>query len=296
MAIANFPSKLSLPQINPGVVTVLEYLIARFPAVDASVWQQRAVLGKLHWHDGTLIDANTAFVPQQRVYYYREVAVEPVIPFKEQILFQDQHLLLAFKPHFLPVTPGGVFVHECLQNRLRTATGIDQLQALHRLDRATAGLVLFSVEPQTRQHYHQLFEQGLIEKTYQAVAQVGVNPPLAGQQWQVENRLEKSKPRFLMHQTNGKVNSRSQIFCVKRAGDKALFQLKPSTGKTHQLRLHMQSLGWPILHDRYYPQLQTERLDDYTQPLQLLAQALRFTDPVSGSERVFNSNTELTLD
>jgi len=295
MAIANFPSKLSLPQHNPGVATVLEYLIGKFPAVAASVWQQRAALGKLHWHDGTLIDAHSAFRPQQRVYYYREVEVEPVIPFKEQILFQDQQLLLAFKPHFLPVTPGGVYVHECLQNRLRANTGIDHLQALHRLDRATAGLVLFSIDPQTRHHYHQLFEHGLIEKTYQAVARVGRNAPCSGEQWQVENRLEKSKPGFLMRVAEGPVNSYSHIRCLRRVGDKALFQLKPRTGKTHQLRLHMQSLGWPILYDRYYPQLQTERLDDYSQPLQLLAQGLRFIDPVTGLERVFNINTELTL-
>jgi tRNA pseudouridine32 synthase/23S rRNA pseudouridine746 synthase len=256
MAIANTPSKLSLPQINPGVATVLDYLIATFPAIAASVWLQRAAAGKLHWHDGTLIDAQSAFRPQQRVYYYREVAVEPVIPFSEQILFQDQHLLLAFKPHFLPVTPGGAYVNECLQTRLRASTGIDDLQALHRLDRVTAGLVLFSVDRHTRYRYHQLFEQGLIEKTYQAVAQVGETPPVAGQQWLVENRLQTSTPRFLMHEVGGRANSSSHIRCVERAADKALFQLKPSTGKTHQLRLHMQSLGWPILHDRYYPLLQ----------------------------------------
>jgi len=296
MTIAKFPSKLSLPQTNPGVATVLEYLIDKFPAIDAQVWQQRAALGKLHWHDGTLIDAHSAFRPQQRVYYYREVEVEPVIPFKERILFQDQHLLLAFKPHFLPVTPGGVYVQECLQNRLRADTGINHLQALHRLDRATAGLVLFSVDRQTRHRYHQLFESGLIEKTYQAVARVTAGKPSRGLQWQVENRLEKSKPGFLMRVVPGQANSYSHIRCIEQLGDKALFQLKPRTGKTHQLRLHMQSLGWPILNDRYYPLLQAERLDDYSQPLQLLAQALQFTDPVTGLQRVFNSNVELTLE
>lgn len=312
MTIANYPSKLSLPQVNPGVATVLEYLIARFPQVDAVVWQQRALDGKLHWHDGSLISAQTVFKPQQRVYYYREVADEPVIPFAEQILFQDQHLLVAYKPHFLQVTPGGQFVNECLQNRLRSQTGINDLQALHRLDRATAGLVLFSVNPQTRHLYHHLFETGQMEKTYQAIARVGAEvslngarvdaragvrteTPLSGQQWQVSTRIVRSSPRFLMRIVDGQANSHSLIRCLKRSGGQALFELQPSTGKTHQLRLHMQSLGWPILNDRYYPALQSQRPDDYAKPLQLLAQQLRFVDPLTGSAREFSSGTELLL-
>ncbi|MFT5720684.1 MAG: tRNA pseudouridine32 synthase/23S rRNA pseudouridine746 synthase, partial [Motiliproteus sp.] len=146
MAITPYPSKLSLPQVNPGVTTVLEYLIVKFPAIAPQVWRQRAAEGKLHWHDGSLITATSPYQPQQRVYYYREVEAEPVIPFSEQILFQDELLLVAYKPPFLQVTPGGRYVNECLQNRLRETTGIAALQALHRIDRATSGLVLFSVD------------------------------------------------------------------------------------------------------------------------------------------------------
>ena len=99
--------------------------------------------GKVHWHDGSLISAHSPFAAQQRVYYYREVDSEPVIPFAEKIIFQDELILVAYKPHFLPVTPGGGYVEECLQNRLRDKTGNHQLQAVHRIDKATAGLVLF---------------------------------------------------------------------------------------------------------------------------------------------------------
>ncbi|WP_166425281.1 pseudouridine synthase [Paraglaciecola sp. 20A4] len=296
MAIAITPSKLSLPQHNPGVTTVLEFLIIKFPAISAEVWQQRMADGKVHWHDGRLINVQTPFKAQQRVYYYREVKSEPVIPFAEKIIFQDELILVAYKPHFLPVMPGGGYVEECLQNRLRTKTGNQHLQAVHRIDKATAGLVLFSVDPNTRAKYHRLFETHQIDKTYQAIASTSDKMPLTNQQWEIKNRLEKSEPRFLMHTVEGQANTHSHIRCVKRSADKALFELKPVTGKTHQLRLHMQSIGWPLLHDNYYPVLQASKPDDYSKPLQLLAQQQEFTDPITNQKRYFSSNTELKLD
>lgn len=292
MAIANAPSKLSLPQHNPGVSTVLEYLIFKFPGITSDVWQQRMADGKVHWHGGSLITAQSAYAPQQRVYYYREVASEPVIPFAEKIIFEDELILVAYKPHFLPVMPGGQYVEECLQNRLRNKTGNQQLQAMHRIDNPTAGLVLFAVNPSSRAHYHGLFEAHLVSKTYQAIASTLTHPVIDNQQWEVKNRLQRSQPRFLMQIVEGQANSHSRIRCIKQCADKALFELHPITGKTHQLRVHMQSLGLPLLHDNYYPQIQPI---DYSKPLQLLAQKLQFTDPITQQQRCFSSDTELNL-
>ncbi len=298
MAISKYPSKLSLPQVNPGAATVLDYLIGKFPEVSALVWRQRAIDGKLHWHDGRAITSASPYQPQQRVYYYREVEREPVIPFTETILFEDAHILVADKPPFLPVTPGGIYVNECLQNRLRLRTGHEKLQALHRIDRATTGLVMFSVNPKTCHLYHQLFASRQIHKIYQAISTIDVdgNKPLNGQQWQIINRLERAEPRFLMRVGDGAPNSHSRIRCIKRVEDKALFELEPVTGKTHQLRVHMQTLGWPILHDQYYPTLQPKAPDNFTQPLQLLAQQLRFIDPVTQQPREFHCRRSLNLD
>tara|TARA_B110000858_G_scaffold130062_1_gene147877 strand:+ start:5955 stop:6848 length:894 start_codon:yes stop_codon:yes gene_type:complete len=297
MARANFPSKLSLPQNNPGVVTVLEYLVLKFPSITSDVWKQRMADGKVHWHNGELINKDSPFSAQQRVYYYREVEHEPVIPFAEEIIFQDELILVAYKPHFLPVTPGGGYVEECLQNRLRTKTGNQQLQAMHRIDKATAGLVLFSVNPSSRQHYHHLFASHQVNKTYQAIASTNSNPPIVNHQWEIKNRVEKTGTRFLMHVVEGQANSYSRIRCLQCSADKALFELNPITGKTHQLRLHMQGLGWPILHDTYYPQLlQSAKPDDYSKPMQLLAQQLQFIDPVTQQIRNFSSDTELSLE
>lgn len=295
MVISKNPSIVSLPQINPGVVTVVEYLIHKFPHVDAQVWQQRIADGKVHFRDGTLITVQTPFKPQQQVYYYREVESEPCIPFNEQILYQDQHLLVAYKPHFLAVTPGGVFVNECLQNRLRSSTGIESLQALHRLDRVTAGLVMFSLNPETRHRYHQLFETRQINKTYQAIASIREDENIVGKQWQVKNRIVRSEPRFRMCVVDGEANSHSQIRCIQQTHHRALFELNPITGKTHQLRVHMQSLGWPILQDKYYPQLQPKSEDNFDAPLQLLAKELKFIDPISQQPRCFRYENNLAL-
>ena len=307
MSISKYPSLLSLPQINPGVSSVLEYLIVKFPNISQNIWQQRMHEGKVHWHDGSLISVDTPFRSQQRVYYYREVETELVIPFEEEILFQDEHILVAHKPHFLPVIPGGKYIDECLQNRLRKKTGIENLQALHRLDRPTAGLVLFSTNIESRHRYHQLFEENKIHKTYLAIATTieAANSEdelvgkLIGKRWQVKNRITRitnGESRFLMEVVSGVPNSHSEIRCLKQTNDKRLFELNPITGKTHQLRKHMQVIGWPILNDRYYPTLQPETADDFSQPLQLLAKELQFVDPVTNVSRIFTSNAHLKFE
>jgi tRNA pseudouridine32 synthase/23S rRNA pseudouridine746 synthase len=295
MAISEHPSKLSLPQTNPGVATVLEYLIFKFPYINAQTWQQRISEGKVHYHDGSLITAQSPFRSQQRIYYYREVESEPSIPFKEAIIFQDQHILVAYKPHFLAVIPGGIYVNECLQNRLRRSTGIESLQVLHRLDRVTAGLVIFSANPDTRHHYHHLFATRQIHKTYQAISKINESENLEGQEWDIKNRIVQSKPRFRMRVTEGEVNSHSVIRCLKQTTQHALFELNPITGKTHQLRVHMQALGWPILNDKYYPELQPLSKDNYSAPLQLLSKQLQFIDPMTQQPRCFRYDSNLSL-
>ena len=295
MITAKHPSKLSLPQTNPGLTTVLEYLLIKFPFITEKVWLKRMSEGKVHRHDGTAITAQSPFKAQQRIFYYREVESEPIIPFKEDILFQDEHIIVAYKPPFLAVVPAGIYVNECLQNRLRLSTGIETLQALHRLDRVTAGLVMFSVNPDTRACYHQLFETQQIHKTYQAIANIPRGDQIEGQQWQVKNHIETSRPRFLMCVTEGEINSHSEIRCLQQSANKALFELNPVSGKTHQLRVHMQSLGFPILNDKYYPQLQSLSADNYKMPLQLLAKKLRFIDPITQQKRCFEYQGNLSL-
>lgn len=296
MVMSEYPSKVSLPQTNPGVVTVLEYLTIKFPNINEQTWRQRIAEGKVHRHDGSLITPQSPFQTHERIYYYREVDSEPSIPFAEKILFQNEHILVAYKPHFLALTPGGIYVNECLQNRLRRSTGIETMQALHRIDRVTAGLIMFSVNPESCHLYHQLFATRKIRKTYQAIAEVDNSKQLLGQEWEVRNRIVHSEPRFRMCIAEGKDNSHSVIRCLQQTTQHALFELNPVTGKTHQLRVHMQTLGWPILNDKYYPQLQPLSADDYSAPLQLLAKELQFIDPVTQQLRHFSYENGLILE
>lgn len=298
MSKAKQASEITLPAKDLGWGTVLNFLIEKFSRIDAAIWRQRVADGKVHWFGGELIEANTAFLPSRRVCYYREVAAEPVIPFAHQIIYQDDHIIVACKPHFLPVTPGGEFVNECLLERIKRDTGLQDVVAVHRLDKETAGLVLFSVNSQSRPLHYQLFADGNIQKTYQAVAKLSEAQQQLSlpQHWQVKNRLEKSNPAFLMRQVEGEANAFSSLSLVDKKADLGLFELSPHTGKTHQLRLHMLSLGCPILFDKYYPQLlpkQPAQQLDFTNPLQLLAKDLSFIDPATGLKHQFTSSRQL---
>ncbi|RVU35593.1 pseudouridine synthase [Rheinheimera riviphila] len=294
MAIANRPSEITLPANNQGWANLYEFLCWQFPRIDSAIWLERLQDGKVFWFDGDKVTPDTPFSPSRRLCYFREVSAEPHIPFSEELVYQDEHLLIACKPHFLPVIPGGEYINECLLERLRQKYHAPDLVAVHRLDRETAGLVLFSKQVPSRADYYQLFASGQIEKSYLAVAHIAEHIPAEpGQQWQVQNRLEKSQPRFLMQQVEGEVNARSSIELLQRQGDLGLFKLTPHTGKTHQLRVHMLGLGMPLLHDKYYPQLQPKTALDFSQPLQLLAAELSFIDPLSGEKRAFRSNRQL---
>ncbi len=280
-----------MPAAEQPYPSIVEFLCLSFPAVSRRRWAKRIREGKVLDDEGKPITAETRYSPSKRIFYFREVENEPVIPFAEQILFQNDEILVACKPHFLPVTPGGRYVEECLLNRLRARTGVAGLAPLHRLDRETAGIVIFSVNKNTRGLYHDLFMHGKVEKTYHALAEL--NQPPRENQWTVENRIVRGEPRFRMKTVAGVANAHSRIQLLEVKGNRGLFSLHPVTGKTHQLRLHMSSLGFGIINDRVYPDLQPERDDDFDQPLQLLAKRVRFRDPVSGDDREFQSERGL---
>jgi tRNA pseudouridine32 synthase/23S rRNA pseudouridine746 synthase len=176
--------------------------------------------------------------------------------------------------------------------RLRKRTGNNNLVPLHRIDRETAGIVLFSVNRLTRDCYAELFRKGIVEKTYQALSKC--IPPAGQTTWVVANRIVRGEPWFRMKTAPGPVNARSIITLAEARNGMARFVLHPETGKTHQLRLHMSNLGFGILNDRQYPELQPETADNFDTLLQLLAKTVRFQDPVTGHQREFNSERELS--
>jgi len=293
MTISKYPSTVLMPRMKKPYPLILDFLVKRFPAIPREIWKARMNSGKVLTETGIIVRQDTPYSPLKKLHYFREVEEESAIPFTENVLFCNKEILVACKPHFLPVTPGGTYVNECLLHRLKEKTGNPNLSPINRIDRDTAGLVLFSMNPKTRGRYQELFMKGEVEKTYQAVTTLSREP--MKNSWTVENRLVKGTPWFRMKTTPGQTNAISKITLLKIRGDRAFFQLQPITGKKHQLRLHLSGLGFPILNDRYYPELLPEEKKVFSAPLQLLARKLKFRDPISGRQRAYESNRRLFL-
>jgi tRNA pseudouridine32 synthase/23S rRNA pseudouridine746 synthase len=275
----------------PGVWTnMLDFLTQRFPGVPTEVWTQRLQDGDVVDDQGQRMAADTPFAAGRRLYYYRAVEAEPHIPFEAVVLWQDEHLLVVDKPHFLPVLPSGKYLQETVLIRLKNASGLDALSPIHRIDRDTAGLVLFSKQVASRGAYQELFRTRQIDKTYECVA-----PWNADLAWPLRRESRIAPSAHFMQQTevDGAPNALTHITPIEVMGKLARYALNPVTGQRHQLRVHMAALGLPMVGDGIYPTLTPEGSADYSQPLQLLAKSIAFVDPLSGERREFHSQRRL---
>ena len=271
---------------------MLDFFSERFPAIAREVWQQRMAQGLVVDEHGAAVTAQRPYQGHLRVFYYRAVPAEAPIPFEETVLYQDAHLVVADKPHFLPVVPSGHYLQETLLLRLKRNLGRPDLVPIHRIDRDTAGLVLFSVQPQDRAAYSALFSQRRVNKCYEAIApwRADLALPLTR-----ESRIVEAGHFMLQHETSGEPNAITHIELIAQRGELAHYRLRPVTGKRHQLRVHMAALGVPIVGDGLYPTLTPEGQIDHAQPLQLLAKSIEFIDPVTGEPRHFESQRKLKL-
>ncbi len=294
------PPTLKLPTrdgISPSCVwlpeaahqTLLDFLTLRFHRIPRETWALRLAQGLVLSQQGEAFTVESPYIANQHIYYYRHIEQETPIPFSETILYQDEHLLVADKPHFLPVIPSGKYVKETLLSRLKNKLGIDDLAPMHRIDRETAGLVLFSVNPATRDAYQTLFRVRTIHKTYQAIApyRASLKLPMTYQ-----SHMMTGEPFFRMKEGLGAINSETHIDLLEIQGELAQYQLNPITGKQHQLRVHLAALGIPILYDPLYPAL-TEWKENDQMPLQLLAKRISFTDPITEKAHQFTSERTL---
>ena len=282
------PNHIWLPIGNWS--TMLDFLASRFPEISEAVWRERMARGDVVDEQGAVITPLSPYRAGARVYYYRELEAETEIPFEETIIFQDEHIVVADKPHFLPIAPSGRFLKETLLARLKRKLDIDHLVPMHRLDRETAGLMIISKNVQTRDLYHALFRERRITKTYEALARLDANRIFP---FTYRSRIVEAKEFYRREEVAGEPNAETHIDMIEQRGELALYKLNPVTGKTHQLRVHMAALGIPILNDAYYPILSNWKGDDFSKPLQLLARSVEFIDPVSGEARRFVSKREL---
>ncbi|CAM2877972.1 pseudouridine synthase [Prescottella defluvii] len=280
------PDRIRMPAGRPSS-TVVDFLVGQHPDED---WIARLGAGEVVDEHGRVVDHTTAYQPTRFVYFYREPPPEVPVPFTVDVLHGGSGLVVVDKPHFLATIPRGAHIRETVVVRLRRDLELPDLVPVHRLDRMTAGVLLCTADPALRRPYQEMFEKQRVRKTYEAIA-----PALGDVEFPrtVRSRIRKVHGELTASEEPGEPNSETLIDLVERRGDLARYRLWPRTGRTHQLRLHLNSLGAPIVGDNFYPEFRRRDPNDFTDPLRLLARSLEFDDPLTGEPRRFESRQAL---
>lgn len=277
--------------IDSQASTIYQFLCDTFSHISPLTWQQRFEAGLVSDSSGRPLSVDSLYRPATRIYYYRELAQETMIPFEHHVIYENEHLLVVDKPHFLTVSPTGRYVQQTLLTRLNQQYGYPELSPIHRLDRETAGVILFAKQAKVRAAYQQLFARHQVYKIYHAIA------PYTDQHcWpqRIALRLEKGQPFYTMRVVEGEINSITEIDLMTHNEVWAKYRLCPLTGKQHQLRVHMANLGIAIKNDRFY--LHTFDIhshDDFNHPLQLVAKHVQFVDPMDHTLHRFSSSFDV---
>ena len=309
------PSTVGIPANT--TLSAIDFLSSKFSAIAREEWLSRFEDQEILNAAGRVVAPQDSLLKESHLHYYRSIRNEPELPFKANVIFQDEYLVVADKPHFMPVTPGGRYLQQSLLVQLKQQLNLPELSPVHRIDRETAGLVVFSVRAQDRNAYQELFRLRQVEKTYEAIAEAPETSHL-NLQFPLVHRsmMEEDSQFFRMREvvekqlkSEDEFNSETWIDCVEKfvintgsthqndtqSISLARYLLKPSTGQRHQLRVHMNSIGLPLINDQFYPQVlkHANELDEFSAPLQLSAQTIAFKDPVTDSSRSFASSRKL---
>ncbi|KAA8886609.1 pseudouridylate synthase [Nocardia colli] len=282
------PARLRLPE-DGDWATIRDHLVERLPRVDPTRIDELLREGGIVDLDGP-IAPDTPYAPGSAVWFHRDLPIETPVPFDITIVHRDEDLLVVDKPHFLATIPRGQHILQTALVRLRRELDLPDLIPAHRLDRVTAGLVLFIINPARRGAYQTMFHKRTVRKEYEAIAPV--DPELTLPRV-VRSRIVKEKHVLAAQEVEGEPNAETSIELLEQRDGLGRYRLRPLTGRTHQLRLHMNGLGVPILGDDFYPVITDKPVDDFTRPLQLLAASLEFTDPISHEPRRFDTTRTL---
>ncbi|MFI6997640.1 RluA family pseudouridine synthase [Nocardia sp. NPDC050175] len=282
------PARLRLPE-DGDWATIRDHLVERLPRVDPARIDELLSEGGIVDLDGP-IAPDAPYAPGTAVWFHRDLPIETPVPFDLTIVHRDADLLVVDKPHFLATIPRGQHILQTALVRLRRELELPELIPAHRLDRVTAGLVLFIINPARRGAYQTMFHKRTVRKEYEAIAPF--DPELALPRV-VRSRIVKEKHVLAAQEVEGEPNAETSIELLEHHDGLGRYRLRPLTGRTHQLRLHMNGLGVPILGDDFYPVITDKPVDDFTRPLQLLAASLEFTDPISHEPRRFVTTRKL---
>ena len=307
---------------NTAPATIADYLIARFYPNDPQVIHARFNTGEVRLDDGTILTSDSPYMPGERIWYFRELADEPQLPSDMPVLYEDEHVLAIDKPHFLPTTPRGSYIAQTALTKLRVREQNPLLIPIHRLDRPTAGVLLFAKTVEARRPFQMMFQHRQVSKTYRAVAPIppdaaAAEQALSAEGLQVRSHIQKIRDQLQVQQLSEQEcaargvepNTLTTVKILRTFAPSAqavegwraepnrewaLYDLAPHTGKTHQLRAHLNLLGSPILGDVLYPQVLPDAPDRPEYPLQLLAYSLRFEHPITGERVDLYSGRSLT--
>ncbi|WP_280487295.1 RluA family pseudouridine synthase [Nocardia farcinica] len=282
------PARLRLPEAGEWA-TIRDHLVHRLPRVAPERIDELLRAGAIVDLDGP-IAPDAPYVPGGAVWFHRDLPDEVEVPFDLTVVHRDETVLVVDKPHFLATIPRGQHIRQTALVRLREQLGLPDLVPAHRLDRVTAGLILFVVDPARRGAYQTMFHRRTVRKQYEAIAPY--DPKLALPRV-VRSRIVKEKHVLAAREVEGEPNAETLVELLEHRDGLGRYRLTPHTGRTHQLRLHMNSLGVPILGDDFYPVLTDKPVHEFTRPLQLLAAVLEFTDPVTGEPRRFETTRSL---
>ncbi|GAA3528830.1 RluA family pseudouridine synthase [Aeromicrobium panaciterrae] len=234
-----------------------------------------------------------SYTPHTFVWFHRDLVDEAEVPGEIHVVHRDKRLIVVDKPAFLSSIPRGRHVRQSVVVRLRDELGLPELSPLHRLDRVTSGLLLLATQRRWRGPYQTLFQDNLVTKTYRALAPVRPDLELPVT---VSNHIVKRRGSWQVEVVPGESpNAETSIELESFSDGCGVYRLSPRTGRTHQLRRHMNDLGIPIVNDPLYPVVQDIEVDNFGHPLQLLAAELSFTDPVDGSPREFRAVRDIPI-
>jgi tRNA pseudouridine32 synthase/23S rRNA pseudouridine746 synthase len=266
-----------------------DHLVERLPRVDPARIDAMLREERIVDRDGP-VAPDAPFVPESFLWFHRDLPDEVPVPFPIGVVHRDDDLLVVDKPHFMATIPRGRHIVETALVRLRRELDLPELSPAHRLDRPTAGLLMFVLRRERRGAYQTLFRDRRVSKTYEAVAR---HDPALALPRTVRSRIVKERGVLRAYEEPGPVNAVTHVELLATRDGLARYRLVPETGRTHQLRVHMNGLGVPLLGDDFYPELTGKPLDDFSRPLQLLASSLEFRDPFSGALRRFTTRLDL---
>lgn len=236
--------------------TILEYYTNKYRHSSDSQWMSRIESGQILLNEQPT-NITTVLKPQDKLTYYRQPWVEPQVPLQFEVIYEDRELMLINKPSGLPVLPGGGYLEHTLLWQLKKKYPQDTPVPIHRLGRGTSGLLLLARSPSAKSHLTQQIRNSTIEqnnqvsKVYRVL--VSGNPP--GDRFTITQPIGKIPHPILGYiygATDSGKHAHSICQVIEHYENFSLLEVKISTGRPHQIRIHLATVGYPLLGDPLY--------------------------------------------